>query len=175
MRRRFTLPAVIVCLAALAVWAGLWARQSPSPVARLATAREILQLSPEAAERQVPVLLSDAIVTSFDPEVRLSFVQDQTGGVYLDSMTAPVPLRVGDRVRVLADARYRVLAAGPAPPAVPISTAQALAGPVRCRARADRGRASQPVDQARATRRDGADHRGSAHDVSRGRAPRRDL
>ena len=127
MRRRFTLPAVIVCLAAVAVWAGLWARDSPSPVARLTTAREVLQLSPEAAERQVPVLLSDAIVTSFDPEIRLSFVQDQTGGVYLDSMATPVPLRVGDRVqvegvtgrgareRVIASASVRVTGRAPMP------------------------------------------------------------
>ena len=83
-----------MCLVALAAWAGMGARgRRPSPVARLTTARAILDLSPEAAERQVPVLLADAIVTSFDPAYRLWFVQDHTAGLYLDTLAAQQKLQ----------------------------------------------------------------------------------
>ena len=119
MGRRLAYLALAACLGAgaFALVRPWWA----APPAPIKTARAILALSPQAAEHQLPVSLPDAVVTSFDPEIRLIFLQDGSGGVYIDSLAQPASLRVGDRVavegvtargareRMIAQARVRVL------------------------------------------------------------------
>ena len=139
MGRRLSFVALIVCLAAVAgALAWRW-RAAPSP-APIGTAREILSLSPQAAENELAVRLPDAVVTSFDPEIRLIFVQDATAGVFLDSLAEPVTLRVGDRVavegvtgrgareRVIAHARVQVLGRTSLPLPLVLAPSQYRAG-----------------------------------------------
>ena len=134
MRRRVLVLALIVCLAAAAWLAAQW-QTSPADAA-VTTARGVLQLTPQAAEQGLAVRIADAVVTSYDPEIRLTFVQDHTGGVYLDSPAGPDGLRVGDRVAVegisargarahtIARARLRLTGRGSLPPPLPLQPSQ---------------------------------------------------
>ena len=81
MGRRLLFVALIVCLAALAGALACELASRLPDLAPISTARAILALSPQAAENQLPISLPDAVVTSFDPEIRLIFVQDATAGV----------------------------------------------------------------------------------------------
>ena len=77
MGRRLFLLALVGCLTAVgALWVWRW-RATP-PVTAITTARDILALSAQAAEDELPVSLADGVVTSFDPEIRLIFVHDAT-------------------------------------------------------------------------------------------------
>ncbi len=67
----------------------------------IATARAVLNLSPAEAEERRRVELPNAVVTAFDPEMHVTFVQDGTAGVYLDSLQNRPAVNVGDRVRVV--------------------------------------------------------------------------
>jgi hypothetical protein len=139
MGRRLSFVALIALLAAVSGALACGWRVAPSP-APIATARAILSLSPQAAENELPVSLPDAVVTSFDPEIRLIFVQDATAGVFLDSLASPVTLRVGDRVavegvtgrgtreRVIAQARVQVLGRASLPPPLFLKPSQYRAG-----------------------------------------------
>ena len=49
----------------------------------------MLSLSPSEAEERRPVFLPEAVVTAFDPEMHVTFVQDSTGGVYIESFKNP--------------------------------------------------------------------------------------
>ncbi len=134
MRRRVLVLALIVCLAAAAWLAAQW-QTSPADAA-VTTARGVLQLTPQAAEQGLAVRIADVVVTSYDPEIRLTFVQDHTGGVYLDSPAGPDGLRVGDRVAVegisargarahtVARARLRLTGRGSLPPPLPLQPSQ---------------------------------------------------
>ena len=62
----------------------------PNPAGPITTARAILSLSPSEAEERRPVYLPEAVVTAFDPEMHVTFVQDATGGVYIDTFKTPV-------------------------------------------------------------------------------------
>ena len=139
MGRRVLLVALVGCLTAVGgLWAYRW--KASSPVAPVTTARDVLALSPQAAENQLPVGLADAVVTSFDPEIRLIFVQDATAGVYLDSLAQPISVRVGDRVavdgvtgrgareRVIAQARIRVTGRAELPAPLVLQPSQYWAG-----------------------------------------------
>ena len=101
-RRRWALVfAAIAVLTGLGLF-GLSLRRAPSPdpAAPITSARAILSLSPSEAEERRPVRLPDAIVTAFDPEMHVTFVQDATAGIYIENFKTRPSLRVGDRVRV---------------------------------------------------------------------------
>ena len=139
MPRRLLLPALAVSLAAGFIWpAGC--RRSEQAGRPLTTAREVLALSPQAAESQRPVHLADAVVTAFDPEVRLIFVQDATAGVYIESLAEPATVQIGDRVavdgvsgrgvreRVVERARLRAIGRGVRPAPVVLEPSQYRSG-----------------------------------------------
>lgn len=65
----------------------------------LKTVRELKSLSIESAAKSLPVVIS-GIVTFFDPSSSLLFVQDATGGVYVDVHNGIPDVVVGDHVRV---------------------------------------------------------------------------
>ncbi len=73
---------------------------SPDQPGPLSTARAILTLSPSEAEERRQVHLPDAVVTAFDPEMHVTFVQDATAGIFIDTFKNRPSLKVGDRVRV---------------------------------------------------------------------------
>jgi signal transduction histidine kinase len=137
MRRVLMILALVAGLAA----AGVAVRRSRASAGTpLGTAREILSLSPQAAEAQRPVRLPDAVVTAFDPDVRILFVQDATGGVYLDTLAEPAAVQVGDRVavegvtgrgvreRVIERARLRRIGRGALPAPIVLAPADYRAG-----------------------------------------------
>ncbi len=113
------------------------------------------------------------VVTYHAHDGRL-WIADDTGGVEVRVADVAKPLPAGTEVDVLgfpvagsygvalADARYRVTGRTTLPPAVPISTAQALAGPYDAELVQLEGRAAEPVES---TGRRGADARGRQGDV----------
>ena len=65
----------------------------------LQTVRSLKSLSVETAAKRLPVDVTGT-VTFFDPPWSLLFVQDNTGGVYVDIHNGIPDIEVGDRVRV---------------------------------------------------------------------------
>ena len=136
MRRAFAWGGVVLAaLLGLVLWTGL---RGPlqSQSRPLTEARAVLQLTPQEAEQRHPVHLRQAVVTSFDPEVRLTFVQDATAGIYLESIRDNRQFQVGDLVevhgvtgrgtneRVLEDVRLRRIGTGRLPQPVVITPEQ---------------------------------------------------
>jgi PAS domain S-box-containing protein len=75
-----------------------WAREqrNPAPLPVLTTVRQVRELSEDQARRAYPVHLR-AVVTYHNPALTNTFVQDQTGGIYLFFIGQPEPaLRAGD-------------------------------------------------------------------------------
>jgi signal transduction histidine kinase/AmiR/NasT family two-component response regulator len=119
----------IACIASVVVLAALGCREA-RPRGPITTARAVLDLTPHEAEGEQSIEIPDAVVTAFDPDIRLVFVQDATAGVYINSLEArPTDVRVGDRVsvrgvsgrgareRMIERARMVRLGAGTLPPA----------------------------------------------------------
>jgi diguanylate cyclase (GGDEF)-like protein/PAS domain S-box-containing protein len=65
----------------------------------LHTVQELLHLSRSESGKEIPVEL-DAVVTYSDPEWGILFVQDQTGGTYVDVRGKTTKYPPGERVRV---------------------------------------------------------------------------
>ncbi len=65
----------------------------------LGTAQEVRRLSKAEAERGLPVKLR-AVVTYYDPERSMLFIQDETAGIYVNPGAARHDMRFGDRVEV---------------------------------------------------------------------------
>jgi signal transduction histidine kinase/CheY-like chemotaxis protein len=110
------------------------------PPPPLTTARAVLQLTSAEALAHPPVHL-EAVVTYYDPSWTLLFVQDETAGVYVNTLGATVAVQEGDRVRVsgvtdaggfspaIMDARIERLGPGTLPlPASPPLEQFALGG-----------------------------------------------
>jgi signal transduction histidine kinase len=100
----------------------------------------VLSLSPSEAEERRPVLLPEAVVTAFDPDMHVTFVQDATGGVYIESFKIRPSVKVGDRVtvsgltghgrreRIIESATIERTGSSPLPPPIPLAPAQYLEG-----------------------------------------------
>ncbi len=88
-----TLKAVGAC-AVLAFGLSYVAGQAPPLVT---TARQIRQLTPVQAKHTAVHLTGT--ITYYDPGDRLMFLQDETGGVFIDT-PGPYPIRTGDRVEL---------------------------------------------------------------------------
>jgi hypothetical protein len=63
------------------------------------SAAAIHALSPAEADKAYPVRL-EAVVTYYDPEWFLLFVEDETGGIYLHTENVNLGLKEGDQVLV---------------------------------------------------------------------------
>ncbi len=87
---------VLLACAALAP-AGMPAA-APAPAAVLTSAREVRALSPEEAKEQRPVKLR-AVVNATDPG-RTIFVQDATGGTFINRSGAVTDVTPGDVLEV---------------------------------------------------------------------------
>ena len=97
----------------------------------LTTAEQVRRLSPAEALKGYPIRLQ-AVVTYNDPDMRLLFVQDRTGGIYVEAWRHIHRLEPGDRVSVegrsspgafapiVDHPRVRVLGPGPLPAARPV-------------------------------------------------------
>jgi len=94
----------------------------------LSTVAEVHALTPQEAGRGYPVRLR-GVVTYFDPTVPFTFLQDATGGIYINSATdASLRLEAGQLVEAEGEsdpgyfapsvyrARFRVLGRAPMPP-----------------------------------------------------------
>src|SRR4026209_1332991 len=95
----------VLAFAGLAILTGLtlWSLAGPSssdPAGPITTARGVMSLSPSEAEERRPVFLPEAVVPAFDPEMHVTFVQDATGGIYIECFKSRPSVKVGDRVRV---------------------------------------------------------------------------
>ncbi len=65
----------------------------------LTTADQVRRLEPAEARKGYPIRL-EATVTYNDPDMRLLFVQDRTGGIYVEAWRHVHHLRPGDRVAI---------------------------------------------------------------------------
>ncbi len=130
-------------------WPGRWAFGMEPQIAT--TAREVHSMPREEAEEGIPVHLL-ATVTYYQPEERNLFIEDETGGVFVDVLgLARLPLRVGDRVEVdgvtrssfrtvvAPGSRIRVLGPGGKVRATPASYGQLVSGEMDCRKVSIRG------------------------------------
>jgi diguanylate cyclase (GGDEF)-like protein len=121
--RRSALPAVLLLLLPSARAA------TPAPLPVLRTIRQIHTLTAEQAAHAWPVHLARAQVTYFQPSFGALFLLDATDGIYANPRPADPALQAGDIVAVdgvtgpgdvapvIMQARFRVLAHAPLPPA----------------------------------------------------------
>lgn len=109
------------------------------PYHTLTTAAEVTRLDPADAAGAIPVRLK-ASVTFFDSWWQLLFVQDRSGGVYIETVPPNSNLRVGDVVLIEGETRsggfipdvarptIKVVGHGPLPAAVKASRDDLLQG-----------------------------------------------
>ena len=107
------------------------------------TAEGVHELSPEAARLRYPVKLT-GVVTYCDTAWRTLFIQDASGGVYVDPGTNSFSLRVGQRVEVtgltdpggympmVVQPQIKVLGEGVMPSPRPVFMAQGKIGDYDC-------------------------------------------
>ena len=113
---------------------------STSPPKALTTVKQIQHLSSEELNRGLPVEIM-GIVTYSDPSVRDTFVQDQTGGIFVFSPTGGnLNLKLGQYVKlqgfaspggfapVIAEPKVQVLGMRPLPKPLPLDMEQLLTG-----------------------------------------------
>jgi signal transduction histidine kinase len=110
-----------------------------APVPPITTASGVRMLSSAEAAKHLPVHLH-AIVTFNDPEQGLFFVQDESGGLYVEAWRHIHPVRPGDRVEIegvtgagafapiIDRPRVRWLAHGDPPPARHVRAGHLLTG-----------------------------------------------
>lgn len=82
--------------------AGIRKTSPPRPANSLPilhTIQAVRGLTPEQAERRYPVDVRGT-VTYYDRAWRVLFIQDATGGIYIDEKRRPLQLKPGDRIRV---------------------------------------------------------------------------
>ena len=72
---------------------------SEQPPRTLRRVSEIRQLTPLQVEERRPIVLS-GVVTYYDPIWRMFFVQDETGGIYVDYAGTVFPIDAGDSVEL---------------------------------------------------------------------------
>gem|GEM_PF-1009143 len=75
------------------------AKGLPSEPLVLQTAQAVRSLSPEEPAKAYSVELN-GVVTYYDPDWRVLFVQDGTGGIYVNEKNRRLPIKLGDRVKV---------------------------------------------------------------------------
>ena len=126
-----------VLLSALIIPGALTAQQSGLAV--LTRVREITELTPEQAKRGYPVHLR-GIVTVYERGPRLFFVQDDTGGIYIDPHGRRLQLFPADRVEIFGTTdhtgfapfivrdRVNVLGKGKVPDALPAGATDLASG-----------------------------------------------
>lgn len=95
---------VLMAVMVTVLWVNLlaFAQQVVTPAEPLpvcTNAQQLLQLPPEAAARGYPVQI-EGVITFFDPDWSILFIQDDTGGIYVSSTGTPADLQAGHRVRV---------------------------------------------------------------------------
>jgi signal transduction histidine kinase/CheY-like chemotaxis protein len=111
---------------------------SPQNIEPITSAAALRRIPDSERNRRVPVDLQ-AVVTFYDPEWHLLFVQDKTAGVFVHS-PGFYPVAMGQSVRLrgfadlrlfapmVGDARFQVLGAAPLPQPVRLSPEQLFTG-----------------------------------------------
>ncbi|MGH9888290.1 MAG: hypothetical protein ACREBE_22340, partial [bacterium] len=112
----------------------------PRPLSVLTTVAQVHALAPNEATRRYPVRLR-GVVTYFDPTVPFTFLQDTTGGIYLNSEgDASLRLEAGQFVEAEGEsdpgyfapsvyrARFRALGRAPMPPVPPLALEDLISG-----------------------------------------------
>ena len=118
---------------------GLWRAQAQGALPVLTQAAQIRGLSSREAQRQYPIRLQ-GVLTYYMPELRLTFFQDSTAGVYVNILGTPPEAHAGDLVEVrgvsgagffapeVEHPEIRVLGKGSLPPARPSALEDLLGG-----------------------------------------------
>ena len=78
---------------------GLCRAQAQGSLPVLTQAAQIRKLSSREAQRQYPIRLQ-GVLTYYTPELRLTFFQDSTAGIYVNILGTPPEARTGDLVEV---------------------------------------------------------------------------
>jgi signal transduction histidine kinase/CheY-like chemotaxis protein len=110
----------------------------PDKLQRVNSAAALRAMSPANGTRRTPVVL-DAVVTYYDPDWHLLFVQDRTAGVFVLT-PASYPVKAGDRVELkgvanldgfapmVGEAVIRVLSKGSYPPPLHVPLQELFTG-----------------------------------------------
>jgi PAS domain S-box-containing protein len=123
----------------LALTGGMPATAQVAPDQVLRFADQVRRLTPEQAERQVPVRLK-AVVTFWDARLYSRFIQDETAGIYLNELTNGPTLEPGQLVEVegrtgageyapiVIPTSIKVLGTAKLPEAKPVSLEELVSG-----------------------------------------------
>ena len=123
----------------LLVLLGARAVLAQEPGELLTNAADVISLPAERAARSIKVLVT-GVVTAADPALKgRFFVQDATGGVFVDNANGPRPepgdvvevsgiSHVGAYAPIITAPRLRKIGSGPLPPAKPVPVERLMSG-----------------------------------------------